>query len=462
MVTIEINGVDKTDSVNFKSFRLTENVNDQTDQVSFESTKYKPNLGEEIEVFYNSTKIYGGVIVRVSTEIDGLFRRYKVSCKDYTHYLDRKLVTERFTGQTVGYIIDFLLDKYATDFTDTNVIGDAVITNITFNRITVSQCIKLLADQLGYSWYVDFDKDIHFFPFSEEVAPFNLTDAGGNHDWNSLSITEDFSKIRNQVYVLGGEYEADEQTESYIADGEQKQFPLAFKFSTLPTVSVNSVALDVGVDGIDDEDEFDVFWNFQQKYIRFKDSTFPDATDTVDITGKPLLPVVVRVPNVVSIIQNGIYEYKIVDKNIKSREDAIERAIVEIQSYANAVSEGSFKTKTNGLRAGQTININVDGRNEDYIIQSVTMSFLDPFNAEWQVKIATAKTLGIIKFLQRLLLVNDDIQEGEQLLSLILFGDSVEMSDTLTFPVETSQPPYYYADATVNGNEGRWNFSTWS
>ena len=157
---------------------------------------------------------------------------------------------------------------------------------------------------MNYSWYIDYNKDVHFFAKNTELAPFNLATDTGMFIWDSLKLTEDLTQIRNKVTVIGGEYEANNRTETYVADGEQKQFPLAYKFSKAPAVTVNAVAKTVGVDGLDtvtNEDAYDCFWSFNEKYIRFKDSNYPDAADVVAITGSPLLPVVVNVPDQTSI-----------------------------------------------------------------------------------------------------------------------------------------------------------------
>lgn len=669
-ISIKIDGVWKMESILFNTFRISDYINQQVDTCSFASKNYKPNLNEEIEVYYNNEKIYGGVIVKIETNIKKGYSEYQVTCKDYSQYLNRELVSERYTNKTPKEIIDDLISEYATDFTDTNVpstilegrvayykldgdstdevndndgvdtdvtystgkintgavfngttsktncgsnidlvnksfsisgwfantksttvnsysglhetgdIGKSlhigrrgsngkftfafygddldsstnmstdgsweywtltfnstnkekkiyrngvldnsgigtgnltasgnfiigqwesegsyyqgsidelgiwnrvlttdeiselynsgsgkqypfdhpIVSQVTFNRLNVSQCIETVADLLKYSWYVDSDKDIHFFAENEEVAPFNLTETGGKHAYESLKIVEDFSQLKNQIYVIGGEYEGESRVESYVADGTQRQFPLAYKYSSISRVRiVGDADLTIGIDGQDEEASFNVFWNPAQKYLRFKDSNYPDASDVVEITGIPLFQVLVKVPDVESIAQYGLYEFKIKDDNLTSRADAIARGVVELEAYANSIEEGSFTTDTYGLRSGQTIRITIGDTDEDFIIQSVSMNMLDPFNGKWSVKVATVKTLGIIRFLQKFLKIDDDIVEGETLLELQQFEDNSESTDDVV-ALTTDSPPYHYSPVTT-GNEGRYNFATWS
>jgi len=338
----------------------------------------------------------------------------------------------------------------------------SLVSQITFNRLNLSQCIQSLAELLNYSWYVDYAKDIHFFAENDEEAPFDLDETSGNHAWESLKLIDDFSQIRNQIYIIGGDSEAEPRTEEYVADGEQRQFPLAYKYSTITRVRiVGDPDLTIGIDGQDEDTAFNVFWsgNKPSQYIRFKDSNYPDASDVVEITGVPLFPVLVKVPDVSSIAQYGLYEFKIKDPQITSRTDAIARGNVELQAYADSIEEGSFTTDKYGLRSGQTIRITIGDTDEDFIIQSVSMNMLDPFNGQWNVKLATVRTLGIIRFLQKYLKIEDDVTEGEVLLELMEFNDQTEVTGAIQ-SITTVAPPYKWADA--DDSEGKWNLFTWA
>lgn len=678
MLTVTINSVDKTSDILWQSFRISDYINQQVDVCTFECINFKPLLNQEVRVSYDGNSIYGGVIVKIESNIKKGYTQYSITCKDYTQYLNRELVSESFVNKTPKEIIDSLIAEYATDFTDTNVpstilegrvayykldgnstdevasnngsdtaityvagkintcanfngsakidigavviptgaktvsfwfkssdvtnnygvistgeifsankngfnvsggnwtggklyfqvgrvggelltiqtsanvcdgvfrlftftwngttganagklyingvlnnqatatqletdtplhnliIGDdpsasnftgnldelgiwnraltqaeitelynsasgitfpfnyPLISSITFNRLNVSQCIEALANTINYYWYVDYEKDIHFFAENDEVAPFNLTETGEKHAWESLRIVEDFSQIRNQIYVIGGEYEGEARVESYVADGTQLQFPLAYKYSSLSRVRiVGGADLTVGIDGEDTEANFQVFWSPKQKYLRFKTSNKPTAGQVMEVTGLPLFQVFVKVPDVASITQYGLYEFKIKDTSITSRADAIARGVTELQSYADSLDEASFITDTYGLRSGQTININIAGTNEDFIIQSVSMNMKSPLLGKWSIKLATVKTLGIIRFLQKYLKIEDEIVEGETLLELQQFTDESADSDSVDSITTHTSQDYYWGDDTVHAYDSYWDFSTY-
>lgn len=484
MITVTIDSVDVTDKVQYPSLKINDNINQRRDTCSFKVKRltgdsYTPDINQEIEVELDSTKIFGGVITAFTQTVESVdLLVYNVEATDYAQLLDRKLVLERFRNRTVEYIIDFILDKYDSEgFTMTNVSGSTVIGSITFNRLPISECIQKLADALNYSWYVDYDKDIHFFSKNDELAPFNITDTSKNYSWESLSISKDLTQMRNAVYVVGGLERGLERTEEFTASGdedERKFYRLASKFAETPTVKVNTVEQSVGTENLADEESFDCMWDYNQKYIRFTDGNIPTASDEITVSGIPLFRVVGKVQSNTSVLENGIYEYVIEDRSIASREEARQRGEAELEAYKHGVIEAGFKTNTSGLKSGQVININSTLRdvNEDYIIQTVNFKMITQDFGEWRVELASQKTVGIIEFLQGLMKRKRSSEgESETLLTFQYIEDDATASDTLGTPAVTS-PPYMWMsddpseDSTTESNNPtktpiKWNFWTW-
>lgn len=320
---------------------------------------------------------------------------------------------------------DEITKIYNIGFTTNNVDAPVEVKSITFNRISVAASLQKLATLSNYSWYLDYDNDIHFFEKNTEPAPFSITDTSGNYIYDSLEVTDDISQLRNRVYVQGGEAEGDERTEEY--DGGKKFYKLSNKFARLPSVSVDGVAKSVGVDFLDEEDDFDCFWNYNETYIRFKTDT-ASGTKNVDITGVPLYSVSAQVQDPDSIDQYGLYEFSKVDKTIKSKEEAKHFAVSELEAYAQKISEGGFETYTAGLRSGQLITINSASRdiNEDFLIQKVTFRMVNKDVGIYSVELATLKTITIIDFLLDQLRLGTRIIEEQDNEILEKFIDALE------------------------------------
>lgn len=473
MIGVTIAGVDRKSAVVFNSLRKTDNLNQQTDTLEFKIRKYGdltyvPSLGDEVVVTKGANTLFGGVVVRLIENVKDAHRlEYTVLCNDYSQFLKRQLVTERYENETVADIIADLIANYTTDgFTDTNVVGAQVIESISFNRLSVADCLQKLADAISYVWYVDHDKDIHFFPKNTETGPA-LSDTSGNYIYNSLEIVEDLTQVRNSVLVQGGEQESvTPRTEVFSGDGTRVQFALANKYASLPTVEVGGAPQTVGVEFLDDDASFDCMWNFNEKYLRFTAGNTPGSgTNNIEVSGTYLFPIVVSVPAPSSIAEFGRYEFAITDKSIKSQAEAIRRALAELQSYQNELHEGSFRTYDDGFRSGQVLTIVSAQRAKSIsvLVQSVRARMRDPEGTtfEYQVEFATLKSIGIIEYLQNQLRSKEVIVDDQETLLNFITDDTDEVvtSDTIDPPSDSS-PPYVYAGA--GGNEAVWGYSTWS
>lgn len=460
-IAISIAGTDRTDDIVFDSLAKNDAVNEEKDTLNFRVYKYGthgfvPAAGQEVIMTIDSVKEFAGAITKVSKSIQaGNMVVYEAECCDYSQYLNRELVLERYDNQTVDYIINDIITKYSPEFTVNNVNCNIIIKTMLFNRMTVSECLEKLSKETNYYWYIDYDKDIHFFEQNENAAPFSITDSNKKHIKGTLKITDDLSQIRNTVTIRGSEERGEVRTESYVGAAGQTTFPLANKFAELPAVAVDSASVDVGVDYIDKEADYDCFWSYANKSLRFKADM--DGKE-VAITGIPMFPILIKIPDAESIGQYGVYEFFKEDKSITSRSEAYQYARAQLEGYKNGVIEGEFQTDTPGLRSGQIINVTsvLMGVDEDFLIQSVSAAYLAKDKAVWTVKLATMRTVGIIRVLQDLIRFREIKEyDPENLLNLVQMSDTMTITDTCTVPKTITSPPYRYGTA-------RYGLSTWS
>jgi hypothetical protein len=142
----------------------------------------------------------------------------------------------------------------------------------------------------------------------------------------------------------------------------------------------------------------------------------------------------------------------VTDLSIKSQELAVERAIAELEAWADANVEAEFATYVAGLRSGQTININsaLHGVNEDFIIQRVNFKPYPNGSDKagvWAVELQSTATLTLIKLLQKLLL-NEKLEDDElqTLLTYLEFEENATAGDTIDSITAKTEP--YNWDAT--------------
>lgn len=468
-LSVTLDGVSIADKIRQNSLVITDQINNRANRATFvieraPGDSYVPPLNKELIVTRDSEVIFAGVTVERNESFIGHHTvEYSVACSDYSHYLNRKLVTERYENQTINAIIADLLTTYAPDFTDNNVDAPITIASIAFNRITVSDCLQKLAELSNYSWYVDYDQDVHFFALNSQNAPFSLSDTAGNHVYESLEIKRDITQLRNTIIIQGGEIPGTSRTVKYAGDGERAEFDTQYKFANKPTVTVNGVAQTVGLDYVDDDSSFDCMWSFQQKYVRFTAGNIPPlptspAVTNVELTGAPLFPIVVKVNDPTSVGEFGIYEFQIRDENISSQDQAIARGLAELRGFASSLNEGSFETYQPGLRAGHTIQISntLLGIDEAFLVQRVQYRHVSTQHDFWRVEVASLKTLGIVDVLQKLLR-NEVLTQNEQetLLTYIQLDDALAVSDDGGVTVTKQTGPYLYDTA-------EWGRATWA
>lgn len=472
---ITIAGVDRTADVIQDSVVIEDTLNDQVNTLALSLIDLHGNGApvtddEVIVQLIDESRIFAGYITKVvqSTKATGT-SRYIVSAVEYSRLLDRNLVHKSYQNMTDKEIIEDIVETYCVGagITTTNVLEGATIDQITFNYIQPSQCFAKLAKLTGRNWYIDYQKDIHYFALTQNVAPFDID--ASNTDYSNLQIVKDSSQLKNRIYVRGGTRLSDATTYQEKGDGVKRKFVLPDKPHNV-TVTVGATPKTVGIKNIDDSG-FDFYLNFQEKYIEQDSGAVVLGTgDTLTVNYQYDIPILVAQENTASIAANGVQEYVIFDKTITTTDAARDRGIAELTDYANDLVEGSFQTYEKGFRTGQYININlpVYDIDDDYIVQKVRAQSVGAGVYVYDVSIASAKTLGIIKFLINLLEGNKNLIEfndDEVVDELFQLSDSLNSDSLLDSLTIDSAGPYstWCLDSLDSSpaTRARWDLFQW-
>lgn len=438
---VSIAGVDRTADVVINSLTIEDVINDQANTCQLAIANLHslgiPETDDEIIITLNSgSKLFGGYITNIalSSKKDTGIVIATLQCTDYSRLLDRNLVRRTYENQTDAEIINDIVTRYCvgSGITTTHVISGVTLEQISFNYLQPSQCFRKIAELTGRNWYIDYDKDIHYFPLTTNTTPFNIDSA--ENRYYSLNITKDATNIKNRVYVRGGTKLSDYTTYSTKGDGVKRQFVLPDKPHDV-TITVNGVAKTLGVKNLNTSG-FDYYLNYQEKYIeQDATGTLLTSTDTLATTYKYDIPILVAVEDTLSIADNGVKEFAIFDKTIATTQSARDRATAELTDYANNLIEGTFMTYTHGFISGQYININLTDYdiNADYLIQKVKAVSHGNNFYHYEISIASAKTLGIIKFLIQLLESNKNLVEltDDEIVDELLSVTDQLLSDSL-------------------------------
>lgn len=438
--SITIDGNVRTGDILNQTLVIEDVLNDKQNTCSFALVDLSGNgiPSEDQEIIItgiDGVKLFAGYIVKIDIAKKGMgMVTAYIECVDYVRLFDRNLVHKSYTAMTDSAIIEDIVSTYCSglDITTDNVTTGVTINQISFNYVQPSQALRRICDLTGRNWFIDYDKDIHYFPTTTDVSPFNIDSS--NNEYSSLKITKNSTQIKNRIYVRGGTELSDPTTYSVKGDGIATKFPIPDKPHNV-SITINGVSKTLGIKNIDTSG-YDWYLNFQEKYVE-QDSggIVLTTTDSLVLTYEYDIPILVAQENPTSIAEHGVQEFAIFDKSISTTTSARDRATAELTDYANRLIEGSFQTYTTGFKSGQYININLSEYdvNADYIVQKVIGRSLGSGVYVYDVSIASAKTMGIIRFLIELLEANKnliELDENEVVDELFSLTDAL-LSDSL-------------------------------
>ena len=469
---LKINGTDRSSWVNWTSLKKTEGLTKEPDTLAFTikktPSKTIPSLGDSVELYEDSIKIFKGTITeRKESSIGGLLLGYDFNCKDPSYQLDKLLVVKSYQSMSAGDIVKSIIDTFTTGFTYDNVVADgsATISTIKFNYELPSQAIQKVADMVGWDWYVDYNNDIHFFDGSSIAAPFGIDDTSGNLEWSSLSFDSNILELKNSIIVRGGQYAqtltALTAVDKYIADGTQVVFTNIYQYSNV-TVKRNATVLTVGIDNIDDPASVDVLYNYTEKAIKFRDDNKPSDGDTVMIYGDAQIPLIVKVKDNVSVNAYGEFQHIEIDMTISSVSEAKLVAKSLLAQWTQGSWQGSFKTTKKGLTTGMQIFINspIYGISQSFKINRITGTAIGSDRIEYAVNFLASGDTNFTDIMIGLLGQNTEnlsISDDEVLERLEDFVESMTISESLSVANVTSGPYKWGSDP----NALNWSFGTW-
>ena len=340
--------------------------------------------------------------------------------------------------------------------------GDYVIDYVGWNYEPLDRVLKDFSELIGYYWYVDYNKDLHFYPIGTETAPFEVTETNGNKTYRSMSFMSNSSQIKNSVFIQGGEFIGSALfEEKFEGDGERTTFTIGNKYSDL-SVYVDRgsgfVQESVGIDFLNDDDgTHKWFANFNEKYIKQSAlETVLSDTDVVKMTYYPYLPLITRVSDLVSVEEYGLNEFVIIDRNIEDKAGARTRGLAEVRAYSNPMIDGSFTTLTAGLVAGQQIRIVDNDIDDFFVVRSINTTFWDNDNFRYKCNFISKRKLTLVESLIRLFLKETKtvkLNENAILDKLLSHPEDIGIEDNHN-EILDNQPVKVYG---IHEDQGRYN-----
>lgn len=402
-------------------------------------------------------------------------------------------ITETATSQIN---IDGMRINATDSFTFDNVQDGVIFEDFRASFKKPTGVMQRLADQNGYFWYIDYERDIHFFSTETNVSPFNLNASSDNYF--DLKIATDATKIVNRQTVRGATETSSTKTVQDIpGDGVKREWVLRNKFRNLRVLTaINTTAFStasVGIDHIDGETEYDYFGNYNAQSVRAAATTSTlNTASTIRFRYHEIIPIITQSKDNASITalknilgNDGIFDGNtITDHNLKTRNEADARAQSEITKFSNPIIQATFVTNYEGLRSGQIINIQdaTSGRNinQNFLIQKVSQKPISEYDGINEYSVTCASTVfGIVELLQKLIKdsTNLKVDENEVIYNVETVYEEVTTTESWTVESQNVQRetvsvteswtsavlthPFYW-QTTSEDSKLIWNLSAWS
>jgi len=488
-VYITDGGVDISTSIDWTTVDLVSVLTKEVSTLKFNvkigagqtlPVKTVPKLGDTIAMYDSSGQIFGGTVTEVETTVAGLMLTNQVTCTDWSYLLDGTLVKKNYAMMDPHDIVIDLVTNFAggKGFTTNHVqTAGFLVPSIKFNYQQPTKCLESLAKLIGWDWYIDPAKDIHFFLGDVEsaigeggVAPITIDETSGQIEWNSLDVDQNLQNMKNSVFVIGGTYKkmftALTTPDVYTTVGGTVVYAIGYPYEKSSiTVTLDGVSQTVGIDQQTDPSTVQVLYNDTNRFVKF--TSDPGTGHTLKVFGNARVPIVAHASDPTGISTYGEFQDVILDKKITSVVEAQSRATAEVLQFGHAVYDVKFNTLTAGCRLGQKIILNSSKfgvTNTPLVIKRVEATVFVPGangQLEYQIEAIGSDTVTFVDIMTTLLqteATQNPVDDSTVTENLIPVSEGVGVHDTVT---ATAAPgPYQWGPNA--STPFRWGFSKWS
>lgn len=476
-LTVFLKGQDITDHYYIKTFRKIDAITNQVDTLNFTmidtTGTSKPIEGEEVIVFKKATssstpvKWFSGEVCNVApVEFASGLRKfeYSISCIDFKKRFGKNMAVETYASKTDIEIIADLIDKYGHEFTYYNIKASGLtIDKISFNYENLNRCIERICERTGFDWYIDDEKDLHYFDKADSYAPYQLTEDDSTGHYRKLQFKGDPSQLRNRIIVRGGVCLSGIYTDTKVAQAGQTGIKLDYKPHNPVSIKIDTVTKTLGVDNMSTTSDFVV--NYQESLIKpmVYNGGVMVGGEVVETKYKYEIQVLTEDRDNNSIQErmaveggDGIHSYLISDPSVETIDQAHSVALADLLQNSDVKIEGGFDTEQETYRSGQTIVVNLPtwGYQAEYLITQVTATMRGDNCFDYHVVFSTKKK-DLINFLVN---INDKLKpfvtnftdESQETLHDLDKEEVEEVALTEGTPSfkDEDTPPYVYGGGT--------------
>lgn len=401
-VKLSVNGVDYLDVLkitvdkSISDFNATSSFTAEFDNYSGDY-KNTFNLNDDIIIYADydtsnpTTKIFRGIIEKIDYNGVGLSESVIISGRDYGAILQDIIVTPRMFKETeTSSIISSLMTQNATykGITLNNLnISSTTIDRITFNNISLFDAISKVSEIAGFYFYIDEDKDFHY----EEKDSISSGIEINNTNTLFANFKTSDEDIFNNIYVYGDRQLTGVReifSSSDVINGSS--FVLNDKPHSVVVMGSATNPINIiqpgGVLNLNDPsvDNVKYLVDYNGRTITFTsggksgyNTGWIASGVIIDYQRSSLLLSIKSDSN--SQLLYGVKDKRIIDKNIKTLDEANIKATSFLNEHKSPTIYGNVKTRgIISLTPGNTVLVNNDFHNinnQTYSVINVKYDF---------------------------------------------------------------------------------------
>lgn len=331
----------------------------------------------KIDISRDRDKIHSGYILNQEDEDQG-YKHTNFDCVDWSDILHHRVVAKtylsdnQFQGRP-DLILKDILTSTVPDITMNNIQEcPTIIDKIYFPYDTALKSIeRILEFMIDWHWFVDANKDFHFFEKYEVDGPeLNAT----NVIDKSLKVQYLGENPANRVWVIGAKQAAiDYLEEFYNGDGQQRIFKLAYE-PNFTEIYLNSTLKKSKLESNDDGAQ-DFLINKGEKVFYIPDNISTPFTGTIKAKYRPTKQIIDYFENYKNIQTYGLFEKTIKNKDITDKGSARQFGKAEIKRKTESKRILSLSTKAD-VKIGQRCHVEIINKKWDivgnFLVKSVS------------------------------------------------------------------------------------------
>lgn len=423
---------------------------------------WRPLIGQEVVLTWNGVRQFAGTIndkdEQFLAENQAVRRSIRLTCTDWNQILDRRTAVKAYENTYAGEIVRDLIRTHLAieGITEGNIQDGLQLTRANWNHEPIATIMDELSKDVGYFWFVDYEKRLNFYSREHAAAPFSVDE--GNSEWCKARVRESRNEYRNTQIIKGWKEITNPLTERFTGDGEQTTFTLSFPVYEVPSITRAGQPQTVGIRGVEEGKQW--YWSQDQNEISQDQST--TGEDAVPKLGENNLNEVLEVTyvgsyagityqqNVAGVAEraaieggSGVYEAVDVDASLEGGTVVITRGAGMLRRYG-LDAQLTFETDHDGLDIGQLVNVDFPTLglpNTEMLITSVIITQVTLTRRRYRISCTTGEVKNEFKeFWMKIAQTGQrvGVREGEIVEYPVPLVDAIGLTDALSATAGTA------------------------